>query len=117
MSNSGLKRSWTHIASPRDASSAQADGRDAAEHRASLHVAVAENRGWPFGHGVTGAYDRIMCGRFLLLAAGRDLADAFDVPDTPLFERYNIAPGQTAPVILALRPPPHGWRQLFEIKS
>lgn len=41
-----------------------------------------------------------MCGRFFLLASGRELADAFDLPDAPLFERYNIAPGQTVPVVL-----------------
>ena len=44
-----------------------------------------------------------MCGRFLLLSSGRELADAFDLPDAPLFERverYNIAPGQVVPVIL-----------------
>jgi putative SOS response-associated peptidase YedK len=41
-----------------------------------------------------------MCGRFVLLAAGRELADAFDVSDAPLFGRYNIAPSQSAPVVL-----------------
>ena len=41
-----------------------------------------------------------MCGRCFLRVSGRDLADAFDLPDAPLFERYNIAPGQIVPVVL-----------------
>jgi len=43
---------------------------------------------------------RYVVDRFLLLASGRELADAFDVPGAPCskrVERYNIAPGQTVP--------------------
>jgi putative SOS response-associated peptidase YedK len=42
-----------------------------------------------------------MCGRYTLSAAAPELVEAFDVP-TPDFEltaRYNIAPGQRAPVV------------------
>ena len=41
-----------------------------------------------------------MCGRFYLRIAGRELADSFDLPDALLFERYNIAPGHTVPVVV-----------------
>jgi putative SOS response-associated peptidase YedK len=42
-----------------------------------------------------------MCGRFLLMTSGRDIAEHFDLADTPeLFPRYNIAPTQP---VLAVR--------------
>lgn len=46
-----------------------------------------------------------MCGRYTLAAPAGDLVEAFDVP-VPVFElrpRYNIAPGQQAPVVAADR--------------
>ena len=45
--------------------------------------------------------DPDMCERFLLLGAGRELADTFDLAEVPQVDsRYNIAPGQTVPVVL-----------------
>ncbi len=42
-----------------------------------------------------------MCGRFLLLTSGRDVAEAFDLAGPPeLFPRYNVAPTQP---VLAVR--------------
>ena len=46
-----------------------------------------------------------MCGRYTLSANADELVEAFDVP-TPTFDpvpRYNIAPGQLAPVVAADR--------------
>src|SRR4051794_13492995 len=41
-----------------------------------------------------------MCGRYLLLSRGRELADHFGLADEPAAEpRFNIAPFQTAPVV------------------
>lgn len=42
-----------------------------------------------------------MCGRYTLAAGPPELVEAFDVPlpDFELHERYNIAPGQMAPVV------------------
>ena len=50
-----------------------------------------------------------MCGRYSLASDGRELVEAFDVPlpDFDLAPRYNIAPGQLAPVVAADR---HGRR-------
>ena len=44
-----------------------------------------------------------MCGRYTLAAGADDLAEAFDVPTLTfdLAPRYNIAPGQSAPVVAA----------------
>ena len=50
-----------------------------------------------------------MCGRYTLSANADELGEAFDIP-TPTFDlvpRYNIAPGQLAPVVAADR---HGRR-------
>ena len=42
-----------------------------------------------------------MCGRFLLMTSGRDVAEEFSLADFPeLFPRYNIAPTQA---VLAVR--------------
>jgi len=42
-----------------------------------------------------------MCGRFLLTADPRALADYFTLPDFPAqMPRYNIAPGQNVPVVV-----------------
>ena len=44
-----------------------------------------------------------MCGRFLFVARPADVAELFGVPEEPsLFPepRYNIAPGQTVPVVV-----------------
>jgi len=46
-----------------------------------------------------------MCGRYTLAANAEELVEAFDVP-LPAFElvpRYNIAPGQSAPIVAADR--------------
>jgi putative SOS response-associated peptidase YedK len=41
-----------------------------------------------------------MCGRFLIYALGRDVAELFGLPDVPSFPpRYNVAPTQTVPVV------------------
>lgn len=44
-----------------------------------------------------------MCGRFLLLSSGRELADAFDIPEPSLFERIERVqhrPGRLVPVVV-----------------
>jgi putative SOS response-associated peptidase YedK len=41
-----------------------------------------------------------MCGRFILTADPRQVADYFTIPDFPAVMRYNIAPGQQAPVVI-----------------
>lgn len=50
-----------------------------------------------------------MCGRYTLAAGATELVEAFDVPipDFDLKPRYNIAPGQMAPVVAEDR---HGRR-------
>jgi putative SOS response-associated peptidase YedK len=46
-----------------------------------------------------------MCERFLLLADGRELANAFELADVPqIAARYNIAPAQTVPIVLQVGP-------------
>src|SRR5262249_34450752 len=41
-----------------------------------------------------------MCGRFTLRAKPSDLARLFDLDATPdLFERFNVAPSQSVPVV------------------
>lgn len=48
-----------------------------------------------------------MCGRFTLVASGRQLADAFGLAQEPrLVPRYNIAPSQPVAVIRVLRTNP-----------
>jgi putative SOS response-associated peptidase YedK len=43
-----------------------------------------------------------MCGRFALFASGEEVAERFQLPETPLFEpRYNIAPTQPVATIRA----------------
>ena len=43
-----------------------------------------------------------MCGRFLLLSSGRDVAEAFDLTSFPdLEKRYNIAPTQAVAAVRA----------------
>ena len=40
-----------------------------------------------------------MCGRFTLRSSPRAVAEAFGLPDAPLFPRYNIAPTQSVAAI------------------
>jgi putative SOS response-associated peptidase YedK len=43
-----------------------------------------------------------MCGRFVLFAAGEEVAECFELAEAPLFEpRYNIAPTQPVAVVRA----------------
>jgi putative SOS response-associated peptidase YedK len=43
-----------------------------------------------------------MCGRFALFASGEEVAQRFQLSETPLFDpRYNIAPTQTVPAVRA----------------
>jgi putative SOS response-associated peptidase YedK len=43
-----------------------------------------------------------MCGRFALYASGEEVAQRFQLPETPLFDpRYNIAPTQSVPAVRA----------------
>jgi putative SOS response-associated peptidase YedK len=55
-----------------------------------------------------------MCGRFLLFTSGADLAEWFDLPETPALEpRYNIAPTQP---VAAVRAGPGGDRELVRLR-
>lgn len=50
-----------------------------------------------------------MCGRFVLMAAGRDLSERFELEEEPSLEpRYNIAPTQ---MVAAVRVEPHTLRR------
>ena len=56
-----------------------------------------------------------MCGRFILMSPGRDLAERFQLDEEPLLEpRYNIAPTQMAAVVR--RDPETGRRVLVFLK-
>lgn len=54
-----------------------------------------------------------MCGRFALFAAGDELAERFQLPESPLLEaRYNIAPTQSVAAVRATS----GGRELARLR-